>query len=164
MIFVTIGTSEPFDRLLRALPRAGDEELVVQAGESSLQLDNARHLPYVSFERLVELVRAARVVVTHAGVGTIMVALANGKRPVVMPRLARFGEAVDDHQLGLARRLADAGIVTLAEDEVGLAAALVQPSDAVRSSGTGNGKGALAAELHAFIADKLGTPLTQSSP
>ncbi len=72
----------------------------------------------------MELVRAARVVVTHAGVGTIMVALANGKRPVVMPRLSRFAEAVDDHQLGLARRLSEADFVTLVEDEAGLANAL----------------------------------------
>ena len=51
-------------------------------------------------------IRDARVVVTHAGVGSAMVSLANGKRPVVVPRRKSFAEAVDDHQLQLGRRLA----------------------------------------------------------
>ena len=46
-----------------------------------------------------ELVREARIVVTHAGVGSILLALTNGKRPFVVPRLRAFGETVDDHQL-----------------------------------------------------------------
>ena len=52
----------------------------------------------------------------HAGVGSIMVSLANGKRPVVMARLTELGEHVDDHQLELARRLEAGGLVALAED------------------------------------------------
>ena len=53
-----------------------------------------------------------------------MVSLANGKCPVVVPRLKSFGEAVDDHQLQLGRRFAAAGLVTLVEAPDGLAAAL----------------------------------------
>ena len=45
-----------------------------------------------------------------------MTSLAVGRRPVVVPRLKRFGEAVDDHQVALARRLHDEGLVTLAHD------------------------------------------------
>jgi UDP-N-acetylglucosamine transferase subunit ALG13 len=70
----------------------------------------------VTFEQLVEYMRAASVVVTHAGVGSVAVALANGQRPVVVPRLQRYGEAVDDHQLMLGRRLAQNGLVTLVEE------------------------------------------------
>ncbi len=68
------------------------------------------------FDALLEEVRRARVTVMHAGVGSMMAALTNGKRPVVVPRLARYGEAVDDHQVPLARRLEAAGLVTLVED------------------------------------------------
>jgi UDP-N-acetylglucosamine transferase subunit ALG13 len=153
MVFVTIGTSEPFDRLLRALPQLDGEELVVQAGESDLRPDGARCISYVPYEELVELIRAARVVVTHAGVGTIMTVLANGKRPVVMPRLARFGEAVDDHQLPLARRLAEDGFVTLAEDEAALADALA--ADQAPTNGRRNGTGRLARELREFLTEQL---------
>jgi UDP-N-acetylglucosamine transferase subunit ALG13 len=153
MVFVTIGTSEPFDRLLRALPRLEGEELVIQAGESELQPDGARCISYVSYDELVELIRAARVVVTHAGVGTIMTVLANGKRPVVMPRLARFGEAVDDHQLPLARRLAEDGFVTLVEDEAALADALA--GENVSASPRRNGNAHLAQELREYVSEQL---------
>jgi UDP-N-acetylglucosamine transferase subunit ALG13 len=61
------------------------------------------------------LVREARAVVTHAGVGQMMGA-ASGKRPIVISRRRRFDEAVDDHQVSLAHRLADEGLVTLVAD------------------------------------------------
>jgi len=113
MILVTTGTTgPPFDRLLRELDGiAGGEELVVQHGPSSIRPRGAVCVDYVTFASLVELVRRARIVVTHAGVGSVLVSFMNGKRPIVLPRLARFGEAVDDHQLELARRLAQQGLV-----------------------------------------------------
>ena len=97
---------------------------------------------------MVEAIRRARVVVTHAGVGSVMVALANGKRPVVVPRRKAFGEAVDDHQLQLGRRFAAAGLVTLVEEPDGLAAALARASsDRRRSCPSAS---SLAADLRGF--------------
>ena len=118
MILVTVGTNEaPFDRLLRAFEtRPRTEELIVQHGPSRVRLHGARCVEFLSFEELADTIRRARVVVTHAGVGSIMTSLANGKRPVVVPRLRRFGEAVDDHQVALGRRLDEAGLVTFVED------------------------------------------------
>ena len=60
---------------------------------------------FLDFDVLAERMREARVVVCHAGVGSIMLARRCGHRPVVMPRRFELGEAVDDHQLQLARRL-----------------------------------------------------------
>lgn len=126
MIFVTVGTNEArFDRLLEAIDGlAGDEELVVQHGPSPVRPARATCLDYLPFDELLAEVRRARVVVMHAGVGSMMAALTNGKRPVVVPRLARHREAVDDHQVPLARRLAAAGLVTLVEDLAALAHAV----------------------------------------
>jgi exopolysaccharide biosynthesis glucuronosyltransferase PssE len=125
MIFVTTGSYEPFDRLLAAAGRLpGDELVVAQCGASKIRPARARCVEFLSFEELVEHVRRARVVVTHAGVGSVLTVLANGKRPIVVPRLRRHGEAVDDHQLGFARRLARTGLVELAEDEGALAEAV----------------------------------------
>ena len=68
MIFVTTGTCEPFDRLLHAVDAASiDEELVVQHGFSPVRPHGARCVEFLPFAELVELVREARVVVTHAG-------------------------------------------------------------------------------------------------
>jgi UDP-N-acetylglucosamine transferase subunit ALG13 len=132
MIFVTTGTCEPFDRLLRAVDAASiDEELVVQHGFSAVRPRGARCVEFLPFTELVELVREARVVVTHAGVGTVLTALANGKRPVVVPRRAGAGDAIDDHQLEFARRVAAGGLVTLVEDLDDLSAALHGRTEAV---------------------------------
>jgi UDP-N-acetylglucosamine transferase subunit ALG13 len=118
MILVTVGASDyPFDRLLEAFDDlAQDEEVLVQHGASFRCPRNAKCVDFISFEELIEHIRAARVVVTHGGTGSILVALANGKRPIVVPRRRDFGEAIDDHQIDLARALAPSGLIKLVED------------------------------------------------
>lgn len=134
MIFVTVGTNEAaFDRLLEAieaLPKG--DEIVVQYGSSSIRPSNAAQChDFMPFDDLLDKMRRARVVVTHAGIGSIMSALACGKRPVVVPRLERFREAVDDHQLPVARRLEGSGLVTLVEDLATLGVAVATAGDSV---------------------------------
>jgi len=125
MILATTGTSEPFDRLLTALDGLElDERLVVQHGASPVRPRGAECVDFLPYAELVSLMRSARVVVTHGGVGTILTALANGKRPFVVPRLAKRGEAVDDHQLEFARRVAAAGVIELVEDPAELGSRL----------------------------------------
>ena len=46
---------------------------------------------------------------------------------MVVPRLRRFGEAVDDHQLLLGRRLHEAELVDLVEDPADLPAVVERP-------------------------------------
>lgn len=157
MILVTLGTSEPFDRLLLALDRLPPgEELVVQRGASTLAPRGARCIDFLEFDELVAEVRRARVVVTHAGAGSVMTALAHGKRPVVMPRLHRLGEAVDDHQVPFARRLAAAGLVTLVEDPELLAETLAGQGERPAVS-LGRG-GRLVADLRGYLVERIGTP------
>jgi UDP-N-acetylglucosamine transferase subunit ALG13 len=87
----------------------------------------------------------------YAGVGSILLAQSNGKRPFVVPRLKAFGETVDDHQLESARRFAAADLVTLLEDPSELAAAIVRPVDA--SIELSAGPVALVAELRDYLAE-----------
>lgn len=158
MIFVTVGTNEArFDRLLRALAELPiDEQLVVQHGHSSpIRRPNAELVDFLPFERMGETIRSARVVVTHAGVGSIMVALANGKRPIVVPRRKSFGEAVDDHQLQLGRRFAEAGLVTLVETPEALGEALACEQQAVRVLPTSS---LLAEDIGRFLEGVIACP------
>ena len=94
MIFVTIGTNEaPFDRLLEAVAALStSEEIVVQHGSSAIVPANASRDVRLPALRRPGAGRCAtsRVVVTHAGIGSIMTALSCGKRPVVVPRLRRL--------------------------------------------------------------------------
>lgn len=64
-------------------------------------------MQFLPYERIADLMREAEIVVAHAGVGSLFTALGVGKRPVVLPRLRRFGEHVDDHQLMIAKKLAE---------------------------------------------------------
>jgi UDP-N-acetylglucosamine transferase subunit ALG13 len=151
VIFVTVGTHEdPFDRLLegvRLLP--AHEEVIVQHGPSAVRPPGARCVDYLPFDEMLVNVRRARVVVSHAGVGSLMVALANGHRPIVMARLSEYGEHVDNHQLPLARRLADTGIITLVDDAGALADAVAAAAPA-RSNASPTGR-RLAQDLRIYL-------------
>lgn len=118
MIFVTVGTYEvPFDRLLGAVANLpGNEQLVVQHGPSLIRPEAAVCDAYLPFDDVMTRMREARVVITHAGVGSVMASLAVGKRPIVVPRRSTFGEIVDDHQVVFARRLGETGMVEVLDD------------------------------------------------
>src|SRR4029450_5216070 len=155
MILVTIGTNEqPFDRLVRAAARLdGFERLVVQHGSSQVPHGRGEWVGFVSFEALTAYMREARVVVCHAGVGSIMLARRCGKRPIVVPRRLHLSEAVDDHQLPLARRLGEGGVVTLVED-ADLLAEAIRTVGANALAGTGveeTGARALAGDLRQYL-------------
>jgi UDP-N-acetylglucosamine transferase subunit ALG13 len=154
MILVTIGTSEPFDRLVRALDALPpDEELVLQCGTSSVAGPSwARRVDYLAADELAGEMRRARALVMHAGVGSIITALEQSRRPIVVPRLRRYGEAVDDHQLALARRLADLGLVQLVESLALLPEAVARPPLELPK---GLGDGGLVRELRGFLRDAV---------
>ena len=119
MILVTIGTNEqPFDRLVAAAARSAATS---RSRPVRLLARAAGRGEWVDFMPLRRARRArmreARVVVCHAGVGSIMLARRCGQRPIVMPRRHDLGEAVDDHQLRSPAGCTSAGLVTLVEDE-----------------------------------------------
>jgi UDP-N-acetylglucosamine transferase subunit ALG13 len=157
MIVVTVGTNEqPFDRLVRAAAAlGGDEPLLVQHGASQVPHGRGEWVDFLPFDELERRVAGARALVCHAGVGSIMLARRCGKRPIVMPRRHHLGEAVDDHQLPLARRLAVAGLVTLVEDEQGLQSALRAPEPPVAAVRRVDGAVALSADVRAVL-ERLG--------
>jgi UDP-N-acetylglucosamine--N-acetylmuramyl-(pentapeptide) pyrophosphoryl-undecaprenol N-acetylglucosamine transferase len=156
MIFVSVGTNEArFDRLLEAVDGLGaDEELVVQHGPSPVRPAGATCVDYLSFEEMTEHLARARVSILHAGVGSVLAALASGARPVVVPRLQRHGEAVDDHQVGFARRLHEEGLVVLVEELERLPAAVA--AHEARFEGAVGVEGRLVEELRDLIAAAVG--------
>jgi UDP-N-acetylglucosamine transferase subunit ALG13 len=141
-IFVTLGTGEGyrFDALVDAVLATGlpDERTVWQLGFTTREGIPGRvvdHMPYAEFEKCA---RDADVVVTHAGVGSLMSLLDLGVCPVVIPRRAKRNEVVDDHQLQIAALLQERGIAVVAEPEELTADTLVEASSrGVESSVTG---------------------------
>ena len=110
MIFVTVGLSDiPFDRLVSATEALceSNEDVVVQYGAARVQPRRAIAHAYLPFDRFEQYVTSARVVVCHAGIGSVAPCLSRGIHPIVVPRQKRLGEAVDDHQVSFGRRLSD---------------------------------------------------------
>ncbi len=163
MIFVTVGMNEaPFERLVRAVePFATTNELVVQHGSSNYRPQGAVCVDFLPFDELVEYVRSSSLVVTHAGVGSVAIALANEKVPVVVPRRKQFGEAVDDHQVAFARRLAAGKLVTLVEDPKDLEQVRVSGAERRRGVQTHS---ALVDDLSAYLAAELEDPGAVAKP
>lgn len=110
MIFVTVGSQKfPFDRLLKrvdemARDRIISEEVFMQTGASGYVPGSCRHQAFYERETFAGLMESCDVLITHGGAGTMVDAVRRGKKTVVVPRLARYGEHVDDHQLELTHR------------------------------------------------------------
>ncbi len=123
MILVSLGTEAfPFNRLIRAADDLAEkfagEPVFVQTGicpdaVMPQKCPSARLMPYAD---LAARVNEARIVISHAGVGLLLMCLRAGKIPVVVPRRKKMGEHVDDHQLELARRMAQQGYVIMTEN------------------------------------------------
>ena len=111
MIFVTVGSQKfPFDRLLKQVDqivenRVITEKVIVQTGHSRYAPRFCHCRAFYGREEFSDLLERCDVLITHGGAGTMVEAAERGKKTVAVPRLARYGEHVDDHQLELTRQL-----------------------------------------------------------
>lgn len=154
MIFVTVGTQLPFPRLLdamNALAPGLDEEVVAQTGPEPgdwPRLNVRAHLDPPEFGALFA---AARVVVGHAGIGTILTAKSQAKPLIVMPRRHALGEHRNDHQLATARYVEALEGIRVAWDAADLGTLLRVPAPAPATESPGPSHAALIARLRGFI-------------
>lgn len=124
LLVASLGTDHhPFQRLVdwfdALAVRFPDLEVVVQHGHTPPPVVAAGH-DFLPHAELLDLMRGAAVVVSHAGPGTIMDARRAGHRPVVVPRDPTLGEHVDGHQLRFARTLAEADSASVATTRIRL--------------------------------------------
>lgn len=123
MIFVTVGTQLPFDRMIRAIDLwaqsrgRSQDEVFAQIGPGEYLPQHIRYEKFVDAQAFRRHVAEADLVVAHAGMGSIITALEMGKPIVVMPRKAELQEHRNDHQLATARRFLAQGRIVVAFDE-----------------------------------------------
>ena len=104
MIFVTVGTHEqPFNRLIKKVDELVadgtiNEPVVMQTGFSTYVPKHCEWHKMLSYNEMKRYIDEARIVITHGGPASFIEVLQAGKIPVVVPRLAEFGEHVNDHQ------------------------------------------------------------------
>lgn len=120
MIFVTTGTQEPFDRLLKIISKLAhesDEEIVIQAKTGLIFPNHVTVKDFVTPIEFGDLFGKADLVISHAGMGTIISALQNRKPLVVFPRIASLGEHRNEHQMATARKMKELDLVSVVFDE-----------------------------------------------
>jgi UDP-N-acetylglucosamine transferase subunit ALG13 len=128
MIFATVGTQLPFERLISGLDKWAAQNsgipIFAQSGASKRRFRHVETVVHLSQSDYRARFEASRLVVSHAGMGTILTAAELGKQVILMPRRAKFGEHRTDHQQDTAREMAHLSNVTVVEDGEALHAAL----------------------------------------
>lgn len=121
MIFVTIGTQGPFDRLIRAVDQAASslhDPIIAQVSKGGAY--KAKNMITSEFMPITEFnsnFAQARLIISHAGMGTIISALVQNKPILVLPRLSKFKEQRNDHQWATAKEFEKRNFVHTAYDE-----------------------------------------------
>lgn len=104
MILVLLGTqNNSFHRLLEEMERlikngVIKEEVIVQAGYTKYASEKMKMLELISKEELETLQNKADLIITHGGVGSILLSITKNKKVIAVPRLHQYNEHVNNHQ------------------------------------------------------------------
>ena len=128
MIFVTVGTQIPFDRLIRMVdeiaPELGGEEIVAQSCNGKYAPRNFSTRQFIPPAEFEQIMNQARLIIAHAGTGSIVGAMQRHKPLVVVPRKAELREHRNDHQLATADYLSKTSSLCVVNTKEELIAAI----------------------------------------
>jgi UDP-N-acetylglucosamine transferase subunit ALG13 len=158
MIFVTVGTDMPFDRLVKQVDawavERGRNDVFAQIGEGGWKPRHIRFADFLQPPEFADHFRSASIIISHAGMGTILSALHYGKPILVMPKRASLREHRNEHQLATAQRMMEMANVNVAFDEIELREKLDRLEQLVPSRKIGtDASDSLINGLRAFIRD-----------
>ena len=120
MIFVTVGEQLPFDRLIHSVndwSKKSGKYVFAQIGSSLYKPSHIDHKKFLNASEFNQMFHAAEIIISHAGMGTIISALEMNKPIIVMPRKSQFKEARSNHQFSTAKRFLDLNYISVAFDE-----------------------------------------------
>lgn len=115
MIFISVGTQkQSFRRLFHMVEESkvlDFHRIVAQTGYTEFKSDKIETIPFMSNELYKEYIKKSDFVICHGGVGTIFDALYAGKKVLAVPRLSKYAEHVDDHQIEICDELEKEGYI-----------------------------------------------------
>lgn len=117
MIFITLGSQKfQFNRLLKAVDEqiaSGQitDSIFAQIGYSDYKPKHYLYRDFLDREAFAEKIERSDIVITHGGTGAIVGAIKKGKKVIAIPRLAKYGEHVDDHQLQLVGQFKELDLI-----------------------------------------------------
>lgn len=122
LILITLGTQDkPFDRLLDAVQKQIDnkkikDRVVVQTGHTKYESEDMELFDFISSDDFSKLMDEAKIIITHAGVGSILAGV-NRKKPVIAAaRLKEHGEHTNNHQLEILEQFSNDGYILKLDD------------------------------------------------
>ena len=128
MIFLTVGSQLPFDRLTRSVDewaaKNPDIEVFGQIGITDFTPQHMKFSTTLKPLEYQEKLDAADIIVSHVGMGTIISALDTGKPLLAMPRRAEFGEVRNNHQISTIKLVKQYKLIEVANDETEVAGVL----------------------------------------
>lgn len=156
MIFVTVGTELPFNRLVRVVDewarQHGRTDVFAQIGRTDWRPAFIPSAEFLNPPEFNQWFGQASTVIAHAGMGTILSALRFEKPILVMPRRAALGEQRNDHQLATAKQLLALGKINVAFDELELCERLANLDELPVRGHTGSfASGPLIAAVRDFV-------------
>jgi len=109
LIFVTVGNDfRDFSRLIKKVDEITPHlphEIVIQRGYSRYRPQNTKHFDFVPIDTAMEYIKMSELVISHAGIGTIILCKEYGIPIIILPRRKKYGEHMNDHQMEIAKIL-----------------------------------------------------------
>ncbi|MDK2586347.1 PssE/Cps14G family polysaccharide biosynthesis glycosyltransferase [Romboutsia sedimentorum] len=125
MIFITLGSQKfQFNRLLIEIDRLAEEgkiseKLFAQIGYSDYKPKNYDYKEFLNRDEFSQIMKNCEKVITHGGTGAIVGAIKQDKKVIAIPRLKKYEEHVDDHQIEITEMFESMNLI-MAIDEVGM--------------------------------------------
>lgn len=122
MIFVILGTQDKqFKRLLNAIEQEIDngninEEVIVQAGNTVYNSDKMQIFDLLPKDKFDQYIQDADILITHGGVGSILTGIKYKKVIIAAPRLSKYKEHLNDHQLQIVEKFSSDGYILAYND------------------------------------------------
>jgi UDP-N-acetylglucosamine transferase subunit ALG13 len=123
MILVTLGTQDKsFKRLLDNIQQEVDngnikDKVIVQAGFTKYESEDMEIFDLVDRDKFNSLINECDLLITHGGVGSILTGLKNNKKVIVCPRLAKYKEHINDHQVQIVNNFYKNGYILKYEED-----------------------------------------------
>jgi len=117
MILVLLGTqNNSFHRLLEEIQKNIDngiikEDVVVQKGYTKFESNDMTLYNQLPLDEIEKLIDNANLVITHGGVGSIINSIKKGKKVIAVPRLKKYNEHINDHQLDIVKSFNELGYI-----------------------------------------------------
>lgn len=161
MIFVTVGNHyQGFDRLIKKADEIASHtsyDILIQKGYSSYRPQSARYFDFVPIQEAMQYIQASELVISHAGIGTIILCKEYGIPLIIFPRRKIYGEHGTDHQVEIARaieeRKDDHIFIVYEEDQLEAKIAEVLTRREKPVPGTNIGRANLIRTIKTFIED-----------